>query len=455
MKTKQKQPDKIGLLSLTALVTGNLVGSGAFLVPTTLAIYGNLSLIAWLIASGGAILLSLVFAQLASHHHKTGGPYIYVKEAFGNDLGFYVCWGYWVISWIGNPAVAVAAVGYFSALFGGFTPWENFALQAITLSVITGFNLLGLSLTGRVGLIVTLLKVIPLIVLPIIGLFYIDFSLLMTHENLSGLSIGTALNGAALGAMWGFVGLETGTVPAGQVYQAEKTVPRATILGTLTAALVYSLGAVVIMCAVSQKDLLLSKAPYADAAHHIFGGTWSIPVTITAILSCLGTLNGWMLISGRIAQGAAQDNFFPSFFQRTTIHGTPHWGILASFFCAFPLLFLCLNGSLMDQFNFIIEVAVTLILLVYGLCVLAYVKLLLKSGKLTTLRGVLAAASFTFVLWAMWAASFKMVFLSLGLLVFGIPFHVHMRRGRLKSSHFHLLNGAQFDDTKQSKFNNL
>lgn len=420
--------DKIGLWPLTSLVTGNLVGSGAYLLPATLAIYGTISLFGWIAASLGAILLSLVFANLSSHQTKTGGPYLYAREAFGDTVGYYVCWGYWVLSWMSNPALAIGAVGYISSLCGGLSQMTHFWLELLIVGGLTTFNLAGLKVTGRTELVITALKVIPLLILPLIGLYYIDFSNFALHVNVSDKSFGMALNSATLAAMWAFVGLETGTIPAGQVYNASRTVPRATILGTVIASAVYILGAVVVMGVVSPQELLQSKAPYADAAERIFGGTWGVPVIFAAIISCLGTLNGYLIIVGRIPYGAAQDGLFPKFFTRTTNHGTPYWGVLISSFCSIPLLLLSLQDSLMAQFNFIIELATLLILVVYAVSVLAYLKLTVRDGKITLLKGALGFGALAFAGWALWAASLKMVALSMVIVLLGIPMRLWMTR---------------------------
>src|SRR3954466_1335587 len=110
---------KIGFWPLTSLVTGNLVGSGVFLLPATLAGFGIISLFGWLVTSVGAIILALIFAELSAHTPKTGGPYAYANQAFGKNVGFFVAWGYWVLAWVSNSALLAAAVGYFSGIVGG------------------------------------------------------------------------------------------------------------------------------------------------------------------------------------------------------------------------------------------------------------------------------------------------------------------------------------------------
>jgi len=433
--TQRHINDKIGLWPMVSLVTGNLVGSGVYLLPASLAIYGTISLFGWILTSVGAIFLALVFAQLSARVPKTGGPYLYAREAFGDTVGYYVCWGYWMLSWISNPTLAIAAVGYISVLSGGLSPLTNFLLEVGILGGFTLFNLLGLKITGRTELFITMLKVLPLLVLPLVGIFFVDFNN-FTHLNISGLSFGNALNAAAFLTLWGFVGLETGTVPAGQVYNATKNVPRATIIGTTIAAVVYILGTIVVMGVVPPQDLVNSKAPYADAAQVIFGGSWGTPVAIAAIITCLGTLNGWLIVVGRIPFGAAQDGLFPAIFKKTTHHGTPYWGVIISSTCAMPFLLMSLQNTLLEQFNFIVEIAITLILLVYTVCVLAYFKILFKEKNYSVGHLLLGVGALTFSLWALWAASFKMVGFSLIILLLGIPMHLWMRKKRLTPREF-------------------
>lgn len=422
----RRHMDKVGLWPMVALVTGNLVGSGVYLLPAILAPFGIISLWGWMATSGGAILLALVFAQLSARIPKTGGPYLYAREAFGNTVGYYVAWGYWILSWISNPTLAIAAVGYISALAGGLDPWAHFGLEFIFIAGFTLFNLFGMKVTGQFEFVITVLKVIPLLLLPLMGIFFIHsdyFAIAPTAD----LSFGTALNTVAFITLWAFVGLETGTVPAGQVKDPKKTVPYATVIGTLLAAAIYILGTVVIMGVVPPQDLMNSKAPYADAASLIFGGNWAIPVAIAAVITCLGTLNGWVLIVGRIPYGAAKDGLFPHIFTKTTFHGTPYMGVLISAICTFPLLILAHTHSLLEQFQLIVDVAVTLILIVYAVSVLAYFKILFRDKNCHAGHFLLGVGALAFAGWALWAVSFRMILLSLILVILGIPMHLWMK----------------------------
>lgn len=412
--------EKIGLWSLTSLVTGNLVGSGVYMLPATLAAFGTLSLVGWGITSLGALFLALVFAGLSSHTQASGGPYQFARMAFGDTVGYFVCWSYWMLSWISNPALAVAAVGALSSLYGPFTPLETFLWEFGIVLGLSTFNLMGIKVTGLFEFWITIIKVIPLIILPLMGFFMCETNYFPTF-HMADLSNTQAISAAAALSMWAFIGLETGTVPAGNVIKPEKTISRATILGTLIAAIIYILGTVVIFRVVPLQDLLTSNAPYADAAHYIFGGNWSMPVAVAIIITCLGTLNGWIMVVARIPYGAAKDGLFPSLFKQVNRHGTPYWGVIIAGVCAIPLLLMTFETGLLQQFKTLVDVAVTQILLVYLVCIGAYFVLLKRRASLNTRVMVIGTMAGLYTLWALFSISLDMILYSLVILAAGLP----------------------------------
>lgn len=425
--------NKIGFWPLTSLVTGNLVGSGVFLLPATLATFGTLSLFGWLSTSVGALFLALVFAYLSFKIPQTGGPYAYVREAFGRTPAFYVCWGYWMLSWISNAALVVAAAGYLTTITGELPKTQILLLELGTLLTVMFFNLFAIQVTGRGELIITILKVIPLIILPICGLAYVD------GNNFSALTLVAEggfwenLNRSAFLCLWAFIGLETGTVPGGQVEKPKRNIPAATIFGTTVAALIYILGSFVIFGVVPPEQLMTSKAPYADAANIIFGGNWGPAIAIAAVVSCVGALNGWILIVGRIPQAAANEGLFPKIFAKTSKSGTPTFGIVFSSILTMTFALLSLNDSLVEQFYTIIDIAVTLILLIYFACIMAFFKIGLASNTRVIIKSCVGGVALMFVCWGLWATSFKMLASSLVILLVGLPFKWYIDNTNAKS----------------------
>ena len=112
------EPRKIGLITTISLVVGNMIGVGIFVLPAALASYGSISLLGWVFTSIGAMILAKIFSNLSKIVvNKSGGPYAYTREAFGDFIGFLIAWGYWIACWVGNGAITIAVVGALSFFF--------------------------------------------------------------------------------------------------------------------------------------------------------------------------------------------------------------------------------------------------------------------------------------------------------------------------------------------------
>ena len=418
--TVAEQPTQrpMGLLQTTSLVTGNLVGSGVFLLPASLAVFGSLTLIAWVLTGLGALMLAWIFAKLSMHSKQNGGPHNFIVKAYGKEYGYWVAWGYWVLSWISNAALIVAAVSYASTMLGGLSIVQTLIFELSILFGITFINILGLKFAGRFELCMTCLKLVPLVGIPLVGLFYVDWSQLSFSLNES-IGLSTGLKSAMFLTIWGFIGLETATVASGEVSNPQKTIPIATLAGTSLALLVYVLGSFVMFALLGAKTLSSSSAPYADLAGFLFSANWNTFIAISAIICCLGSFNGWTMVVGRIAQGAANEDLFPKMFAQTNNNGTPVFSIVISACCTLPILLLSLGEGLIGQFNMIIDISITLILLVYTACILAFIKLLGSELKLS--HCIVVFGSALFVAFSIYASGLKMVLFSLLLLALGWP----------------------------------
>ena len=228
----------MGFWSATALVVGNMIGSGVFLLPASLAPYGQASLYGWALSASGALLLAGVFAYLSRRHPVAGGPYAYARIAFGDLTGFIMAWSYWISVWCAVAAIAVAFAGSVAAIFPALaTPANEAACALIVLWLGTAFNIAGVRTAGIAQLVITILKLLPLFVIIAVGASKLDAQS-FTPFNPSGqgwLSVTTVT--AAL-ALWALQGMECATIPAEHVDDAEKTIPRATLLGVALAAAV-------------------------------------------------------------------------------------------------------------------------------------------------------------------------------------------------------------------------
>ncbi len=427
------QSRTIGFWPVFALVTGSQIGSGVFMLPATLAPFGMYSMAGWIMSGISAIALALVFAQLCAWFPKTGGPHVYVQEAFGPSAAFFTGWTYWIISWVSTTVVVIASVGYLLPLIGHDNTALTLLLELTILFAVTALNFRGVTAAGRAEFFLTLLKIIPLLVVPLCALYYFNSSNFTLDATISQLTLSQILSRVALLTFWGFIGVETATTAAESVENPSKTIPRAVVAGTACVALLYLINSLGIMGIIPGSELMHSNAPYADAAQLIFGGNWYLLISVAASIICIGTLNAWMLTSGQIALGLAQDKLLPAFFGRKNKYDAPFWGLLASCMGIVPLLILTANKSLAAQVLTIIDFSVTAFLFVYGICCLAFFKLLIQRTNTTRdrllplLYGYIALS---FCCWVLYETTLSTILIASLFTLSGIPFYLYYRARR-------------------------
>ncbi|MDN3508466.1 MAG: amino acid permease [Candidatus Neptunochlamydia sp.] len=420
---------QLGVWMLTALVVGNMIGSGVFLLPASLASYGSITVFSWVATAIGAMLLAMVFAKLSTLFPKTGGPYIYCKEGFGNFIGFQVAYNYWIYMWVGNAAIAIAFTGYLATFIPELADNDLLAFF-VTAGVVWFFtlvNIIGVHLAGSFQLILTILKFVPLILIAVIGIFFID-----THNleyfNMSGKSNFSALSGGAMLTLWAFLGMESASIPADDVKDPKKTIPHATILGTGITAFVYILSTIAIMGVIPMPELQESTAPFADLAGRIFG-SWGMHVMgAAAVISCAGALNGWILLQGQIPLAAAKDKLFLKCFAKVSKSRSPIFGILISSVFITLLLYLNFNKALVDQFTFIISLATLAAVIAYLYTSVAefviYIKYPDKVEKTTVVKTLtISGLAFIYTFWATVSAGQEIVFYGALLMLTSIPIY--------------------------------
>lgn len=439
MTTSTIKRGGLGLWMLTALVAGNMIGSGIFLLPAALAYYGSISLVAWIFTGVGAIFLALVFAKLSTLIPKTGGPYAYCREGFGDFIGFEVAYNYWIALCVGNAAIVVAFVGYLEQ----FLPvlhnslWLSFGVKVASIWIMAFINILGIRNAGIVQLVTTILKMLPLILISIIGLFFIHPEYFMFF-NVTGKSNFAAFTGAATLTLWSFIGLESATVPAEEANRP-KDIATATILGTSIAAIIYIVSAIAVMGLIPPNILAHSTAPYADAARVIFGPVGGLLVAVGAIISCLGALNGWTLLQGQVPLAAARDGLFPKMFAKESKRfGTPVNGLIFSAGIITLLLVLTLNSSLVEQFTFIILLATLSSLIPYFFTALAELMIFIKirqqfNSKRFFGSSVIAIIAAAYAFWTIAGSGQEMVFYGCLIFLSGVPVYVWMQWSKARA----------------------
>ncbi len=417
-------PHSLGLWTSTALVVGNMIGSGIFLLPASLALYGGISVVGWLVSTTGAVLLALVFSRLSRAMPRSGGPYAYTRYAFGDFAGFLVAWGYWISIWVSIAAIAVAFVSYLTVF------WPALADRAVlaatvalsTIWMLTWVNILGVRQAGVLQLVTTVLKLLPLVVIATIGFAFFNPDH-FTPFNRSGEPT-----------------ISAATVPAGEIEDAQRTIPRATILGVILAAAVYILGTVAVMGILSPSSLLTSTAPFADAASTVWGRWAGYAVGAGAVVSCFGALNGWILLQGQVPLAAARDGIFPTSLSRLSKYGTPTTALVASSVLATMLISMNYTKGLVEQFTFIILLATLVTLVPYIFSSMATLMSLVKEGQRPTGRVAIKAwlvggLAFLYSLWAVAGSGRDTVYWGFLLLMAGVPVYVWITWRRNAAQH--------------------
>ena len=426
---------ELGLAAATAIVVGNCIGSGIFTSAASLAAASNpkTSMIAWVITAVGSLLIALSFASLGTAMPRTGGPIVYTRAAFGDFAGFLIAWTYWIGAWVGNAAIITAFMLYFTYFVpGAATPIYAFLITSGVLWLFTIVNILGVKGAGMVGIVSTVLKVGALVVFVVIAAMHFNPKMLSTVSDAKVSGMNTLLPAIAI-ALWAFVGIESATVPAGEIKDPKVNIRKSTIYGTLISAAVYIIVSIFAMGVLDQATLANSKAPLADIINAATGGGWGGNfIALGAIISTLGATSGWILTTARSAYGASQDKLFPEIFGKVhPKYKTPAAALIISGVAANILLILNYVGSLNAAFNFMLLLATLAFLPAYAFSAAADIVLLKKHSLDFNLFNFLknsfvALLAFAYSLVAIVGTGSEVVMYGFILMLAGIPLYLYM-----------------------------
>ena len=414
------QKPKLGFWKSWAMSVGVMVGSGVFLLPSVLAPFGSISFLGWIVTSSAAIIIALILGRLASRTERTGGFYVYTQEAFGDIPGFLIAWGYWLGIIFAITAISTAFVGYLSAVIPaiGVSNLSQALMAAVVIWTFAAINIKSIESGAVVQLVTTILKLIPLGVIIILGITA------GAPENVpvfnpQDQSVFDAIAATALLTMWAFVGLEAGTVAAGDVINPKRTIPRAIIAGTLTVTFVYIAATAAVMMLVPAEVLKTSEAPFFDAAKTL-GPIGAGLIAFGALISTAGSLNGNILLGGQMPMAVAIDGLAPKILARKNKGGSSTWSLLISCLIGTILLIFNYQEGLIAAFTFLISMSTLCTLLPYGLCAIAEYRVSKKSSKVWA---VIALVALIYVLIAMIGSGLKVLAWGLVLILAGLPLY--------------------------------
>ena len=356
----------IGIWRSWALVAGMMIGSGILTMPALLAGYGSYSFIGWAVTGFGAVCLALSYSFLSARKPGLGGPYFYVQEAFGPKAAAVVAWGYWISLVASVAALALSFTGY-SETYLSFIENNSSYSAVFSIAIIilfTVINIRGVREASMVQLITTVVKILPLLFIGVAGIMFGEVEEIPAI-NPDDSSIFQMVAGLCLLIMFAFIGVESATLPSEDTIDPKKTIPRASILGTLTAVIVYMLAMLGLMYIIPLAELQQSTSPFADAAQILIGNSGAIIITIGALFAISGTLNVCIMITGTIMLAGARDGMFPKFFSQQNEQGTPVRALLFS--SALGIIFLLISNSksLISSYEYLVIIATFAVVIVY------------------------------------------------------------------------------------------
>ncbi|NJD32657.1 MAG: amino acid permease [Gammaproteobacteria bacterium] len=424
------QGKELGFWMSAALVVGNTIGMGIFLLPASLAPYGFNALVGWGITVAGVTVIARVFARLAQVFPESDGPYAYMRSTLGEWPAFLALWCYWISCWVTNAALAVGVVGYLGSAAPALAGVPPLVLALSLLWIFTGFNLLGTRTGGRVQVLTTALKLLPMAFVILLGawLLVAEPEAYSRNPPTTPLTFGSMLAASTI-ALYAMLGVESAAVPAGRVRDAARTIPRATMAGTLLTAAVYVAVSAVAIILLPQEELAASGAPFADLLDRFVGtgsGRW---LSVFVVVSGLGCLNGWVLLSGELSRTMASHRMLPSWLQASNRYRAPAAGLVATSTLATLMILMNYSKSLVDGFTFLTLVVTAAALPLYLCCALALVVLWNRggSGRSAELL-VLGALGCAYSVFAFVGMGREPFLWGMALAAAGIPLLVFLRR---------------------------
>ncbi|MDQ0201084.1 amino acid permease [Neobacillus ginsengisoli] len=447
--------NKLGLWLLTALVVGNMVGSGIFMLPQSLAKAASPGgvLLAWLVTGAGVLMLSLVFGNLSLRKPElNGGVQMYAQALFskgsrsGVMSGYVVSWGYWIANVTGNVAVLTTFIGYLSTFFpimtssaklfmigsltvkvGGFI---TLIISTIVLWVINAIILRGIERTGQINFVATATKVIGFLIFICFTLFAFQktnlFPLVQPRISDSGAHLGLfgQVNNAAVTTLWAFVGIESAVMFSKRARKIAD-IKKATVLGLVISLVIYVGITMLVMGSLTQTELINANKPLVDALQKVVGHNISYVMAIFDLMSLTGTTIGWIFLSAEAPYQAAKQGLFPPIFRKENKNGVPSASLIITNAFSQVFLFLTISDTLSNAYNFVVLVATLAYLVPYAATALYQVKLVLsgdtyKNGKGRVADGIISVLATVYSIYVIIAGTSNMKTFLLGIALYAV-----------------------------------
>jgi len=400
-----------GLAAL--VVAGNMIGSGVYLLPVTLAPTGSSSLIGWIVCGLGAVTLALVFGGLGRFMPKADGLADFASQGLGRFLGYQSGLFYWAACLVGNVAVAVAAVGYLAFFFPALKEplWGAVATLGL-IWLTTAVYALGTRSAARFGAFSLILGLIPIVLAIIAGAIAFKPEVFIASWSPGNQALTQTVPASLAVIFWAFLGVESAAVLSSRVKNPARDVGLASVTGVLVAFVVYVAACVAVFGVIPAGVLAESTSPFADLVARVMGASVAGLVAACAVIKTLGTIVGWTMTGGETARAAAEQGWLPRWFGGHTAGKTPITNPILMGVIMSVLLLVSVQPNLGKQFEMLIGVTSVLTLCLYAVCSLS----LLKVAKGIKWR-VLGVLGLVFSVFAVVAAAGGYILPSVGFFI--------------------------------------
>jgi arginine:ornithine antiporter / lysine permease len=458
--------NKLGLWLLTALVVGNMVGSGIFMLPRSLAEVASPGgvLLAWLLTGAGVLMLSLVFGNLSIRKPElNGGVQMYAKSLFKDGTaasrfaGYVVAWGYWFANVAGNVAILTTFVSYLSTFFPIMTSqaklftlgkmnvqvgnFISFLVCSALLWLIHSLILRGVEETGKINFVATSAKVIGFVIFLVITLFAFEKSnmlpLVQPRVSDSGVHLGLfgQVNQAAVNTLWAFVGIESAVMFSSRA-KKQSDIKLATFLGLIISLIIYIGITTLVMGTLTQSELLKADKPLVDSLMKVIGPAGSYIMAVFDLIALTGTTIGWIFLSAEAPYQAAKQGLFPPIFLKENKNGVPAVSLIITNLLSQAFIFSTISQSVANAFNFVITVATLSYLVPYIVAAIYQLKLVAigetyeNQQKSRVIDGIITLLATVYSIWVIKAGTsdMKTFLFGIGMLVVGVIFFPFVKK---------------------------
>ncbi len=432
---------KIGVLGLTTMVFGSMIGSGIFNIPQNIAVKSALGpvIIAWIITGIGMLSLAFVFKILTEQRPELNiGIYSYAKEGFGTFVGFNSAWGYWLTSITGNVAFAIMlndSLGHY------FPVLLNHGLPTILLglALIWIYNFIitrGIQQASSLNTITVIIKFIAILAIICMYVIYthIDFKnidLWGAKDHLG--SVWSQIKAPMLVTVWCFIGIE-GAVVVSNHAKRKKDIGIATLIGFLVALILYVTISILPYAIISQPQLANLPDPSTAYVLDTLVGSWFTKfVTLSVLISIGGVWVAWTILMAQLPYAAALDGTFPKIFAKENTKKVPSMALTIS--SAIMSLFLLLAITAKDVYLESVNITSVIILPSYLLSAMYLCKIASRKEiyaqhrtkcRMSLAVGIIATL---YCCWLVYSAGFTYLFVASILYAIGIiPFYIARRQ---------------------------